>query len=332
MRRLPPIAKLVRPLVDMYLDSAVAITGCHAEGIERPSCELDVLVIGDETRPPVSLKMKGGYLDVMFIDEKTALKPARPEHAASLAHARPVRDTSLLISTSTAAASAVFTDSCRKSSSGRLASALKALGRVDEALSRGSRTEADLWLLAGSYDFAFAWLYSKERVPAPSHLLRQLRDQSKGTSRGFEAFSMGAALEKSSRGSCAARLEGLSVLHDVVKGRQVPAEPGDAGWQSARLETVRAKAQELGLRVEHAESYSYLGQETVLAVLAVAQAGESAGKGREGYPDIGPLFAGSQQLLGDRLLKELGLGRDEQTLRGSMAVVKEQVSALARRI
>ena len=57
----------------MYRRSAVAVTGCHAEGLQRNSCELDVLVVGPEKRRSTTVRIGGVYMDLAFIDEKEAL-------------------------------------------------------------------------------------------------------------------------------------------------------------------------------------------------------------------------------------------------------------------
>ncbi|MDA4121229.1 MAG: hypothetical protein OK404_02340 [Thaumarchaeota archaeon] len=334
MSKLPkPAAQLLAPVLDMYLDSAIALTGCHAEDRGRASCELDVLVVGEGGQQTTSVQIGGALMDLVFIDEKSALKPPDPELAASMAHVKPVRDSSLLISTSSSAAAAMLADSCKRSTRGRLASSLKSLGRADEALGRDSAKEADFWLLAGSYDYAFALLYSRDIVPAPSHLLRQLKDLARGTARGFEAFSRGAALEKSSRISCASRLEGVSVLQDILRGRQVSDSSEGGSWTESRLDIVRGKAQELATRVEHAESYSFLGQEMVEAILHVASPprGDPYSRATKKTADLGQVFAGKKQLLGDRLLKELGLVRDGPAVANALGVLRDQVSALAKK-
>ena len=47
-----PDMRALGPILDMYMGSAVAIVGCHAAGISRNSCELDVLVVSQDSRPP----------------------------------------------------------------------------------------------------------------------------------------------------------------------------------------------------------------------------------------------------------------------------------------
>jgi hypothetical protein len=271
-------------------------------------------------------------MDLIFIDEKRALKPPDPEFAASMALVQPVRDSSLLISTSSSAAAAVFSDSCKRSTRVRLASALKSLGRSDDALSKGSAREADYWLLAASYDFAHALLYSREVIPSRSHIIGQLKGLPRGTARSFEAYSLGAGLEKSSRASCASRLEGVAVLQDVLRGNQEAGRAGSGTWSEARLQIVQAKAQELSTRMEHAESYSFLGQEVVQGILEAAKSPSMPEPKRPGKTvDVGHVFAGGRQLLGDRLLKELGLNRGASIVSGSIAVLRDQVSALAKK-
>jgi hypothetical protein len=330
MARLPTsAAQLLRPVLDMYMDSAVALVGCHSVGLNRTSCELDVLVVGEGARSAASVKLGGVFMDLTFIGEKEALRHENPEHAASMAHAKPIRDNSLVISTGSSAAEAVYSDSCRKSARGRLSSALKSLGRVDECLAAEAVREADFWLLSASYDFGYAWLYSKETVPAPSHLLRQLREASKGPPRAFEAFSRGAGLEKASRAACASRLEGVGVIHDVLRGRQESAGELGPGWQE-RYEMIRGKSQELAIRVEHAESYSFLGLSFVLGVREMAAGWGS--KGPRHRSDLGSMFGGQEQFLGDRLLKELGLGRDRTAIEAALPGVKGQISSLAKKL
>jgi len=218
--RAVPASTLLRPILDTYMDSAVAVIGCNSRGFERYSCEFDVLVVTGDRRTPTSVKIGEAFIDLLFVPEKEALKPRNPEHAMSIALAKPLRDSSLVLSTSSAANLAVFSESAKKASGTRLASALKILGRADAALSKESIVDADFWLLAASYEFGYAWLLSKECLPSPSHLLAQLREYSKDNPRGFEGVSIGSGLEAAGRAGCGARLEGVSVLHDLLREDQ----------------------------------------------------------------------------------------------------------------
>ena len=216
MKRKPgPASAVLGPILDTYKDSAMAVVGCVSRDLERYSCEYDALVVTGESHPPTSLKIGDVYVDLMFITENDALRPADPEHAMSLALAKPVRDTSLILSTSSAANSAVFSESARKASRTRLASSLKTLTRAEEAASQRMQVEADFWLLAASYEFAYSWLLSKEILPSTSHLLAQLRDASHRSSTGIEDFSPGAGLRAAGSAGSAARLEGVSLHHDM---------------------------------------------------------------------------------------------------------------------
>ncbi len=317
-----PASTLLRPVLDTYMDSAVALVGCASRGLERYSCEHDVLVVTKEKLPPTSLKIGDVYADLTFVSENDVLKPAKPEHALSVALAKPVRDTTLVLSTGIAANSAVFSESAKKASGARLASALKILGRAEEAMAKKATLDADFWLLAASYEFAYAWLLSKEVLPSPSHLLSQLRDVSRGSPRGFEGFSIGAGLESAGRAGCGARLEGVTVLHDLIRERP---ESGSASamWPAARTGILSAKANELVTRVELAECYSYLGQELVDAVLALLK----PHSGR----NLGSLASGGDALLGERLIRQLGLARDDKAVRAGLDSLKERVSSLARK-
>jgi hypothetical protein len=327
-----PLTSVLRPVLDLYLDSAVALVGCQSTGINRASCELDVVVVTDEERPSTSVKMAGTLVDITFVTEKEALTPSNPEHTISLAQAVPVRDTTLILSTSSAANRAVMGEAWRKSSRARLSSALKVLGRADEALSREALGEADFWAVASAYEYAYAWLYSKEVAPSPSHLLAQLRSQSKGAPKAFEAFSGGAGLEGASRAVCATRMEGVEVLQDLLHGGESRIPEGST-WSTARLDIVRAKANELGSSIELAECYSYLGQEVVDYMLALSKVkAPKARRPASGASGVPVLLSGKNRLLGERLAKELGLARSKASVERSLAALREQVSSSARRL
>ena len=322
-----PAAQLLSPILDTYRGSALAVVGCHARGLERPSCELDVVVVTNEKRPNSTVRIGEVFLDLFFVSEKEVLKPSNPEHSVSLAHAKTVRDTSLILSTSLASNVAVLVSSAKRSSSQRLASALKSLGRAEEALSKGSEIDADYWLLSAAYDYAYSLLYSGEIPPSPSHLLGQLKSQSKAAPKSFESFTTSAGLEKSSRISCESRLDGVAVLYDVLGGGHEGAKAIRPTWSATRLKCVSSKARELNQRIEHAECYSYLGTEMLNALGQL-----TAREGRATKTGMGPgaLTRGKNRLLGDRLLRELGLVRERDSLKEALELVRAQVSRLAR--
>ncbi|MDG7012704.1 MAG: hypothetical protein JRN11_04800 [Nitrososphaerota archaeon] len=314
-----PVAEHLRPILDAYLDSAVALVGCASRGMQRYSCEFDILVVTEDPRPETSLKLGDVYVDMAFVTEEEVLKP-RPERALALASAKPVRDTALTLSTAIAASSATLSSSAGAASTARLGSALKALGRSEDALGKGRVTDADYWLLAASQEFAFAVLLANEAVPSPSHLLSQLRVLSKGAGGSFEAVAAGAGLEAASRAGCGARLEGVTILHDILRGGRAPGEPE---WPAARTEILSAKAEELVTRMELAECYSFLGGELVEGISALLR--------RRPKDTVSSLTSGDGRLLGERLVRQLGLSREEQTVRHGVASLKEQVAALAKR-
>jgi hypothetical protein len=305
------------------MGSAVALVGCGSRGLARYSCEFDVLVVTSEKRPRTSVKMGDAYADVFFATENEVLRPPDPEVAVAVAAAKPIRDSALLLSTGTAACLATFSESAKAASHNRLASALKTTVRAEEHLSKGALIDADLWLLAASYEFAYALLLSKEVVPSPSHLLQQLRGVSRGASKGFEGFTRGAGLEAATRAACGARFDALAVLHDLLRegSGSVGAE---TEWPEARTDILRAKTEELIARVELAECYSFLGQELVDDLLAI----------QRGHPrkSVGSLVGGEGGLLGERLVRQLGLSRGEQSIRAGLEGLRRQVVLLTKKI
>ena len=318
--KLSAAAAVLRPVLDTYMDSAVAVVGCCSGGIARYSCEYDVLVVGSEKRPPRSLRVGNEFVDLAFATEKDVLKPADPEHAMSLASAKPIRDTSLVLSTASAASSATLAESAGRASRTRLASALKSIGRAEVALSRKACTDADFWLLAASYEFAYALLLTREVLPSPSHLLSQLRS-AKGAPRSFEGVSIGSGLEAAGRAGCGARLEGVTVLHDLLREGSRP-QAAESDWPQVRTDILSAKANELTTRVELAECYSFLGQELVDDMMELMQ--------KRPKSTLASLTSGRDRLLGERLVRQLGLIRTEEGIRAGLGVLKEQVNSLAK--
>lgn len=323
MKGKSPAASYLRPVLDTYMGSAVAVVGCASRGIERYSCELDVLVVTDDRRPPTSLRLGDSYADVAFIPEKEVLKPTSPERALAIATAKPVRDSALIFSTGSATSLATFSDSAKVACRTRLTSALKTVVRAEESLAKGSHVDADFWLLAASYEFAYALLLSRETIPSPSHLLSQLRSASKGAPKSFEGVSIGAGLEASTRAACGTRLDGLAVLHDLVReGSTSPTS--DSEWTPARLEILNAKARELVTRAELAECYSYLGQELVDDLIAVQRLHPKR--------SLGSLTTGENKLLGERLVRQIGLARSEKSIRAGLDVLRRQVVLLTKKL
>jgi hypothetical protein len=334
MRSAPsPVADLLRPVLDTYRDAAVAVVGCHAAGISRKSCEVDAVVVMNERRNPNTIRLGGTYCDLYFISEKEALKPTDPEVAASLAQSKVVRDTSLTLSTSIAASQAVFEENTKRCSRQRLAACLKALGRTDEAFSQNRTADADYWVLTASYDYAYSWLYSLGVVPAPSHLLRQLKENSKGRARDFEAFVKGAGLEMSSRGECSSRLEGLSLLYDLLSTGRSDAGGTQLSSSENSFQIVKGKAEEMADLREHTDNYSFLGLEVTRLLLLVERARPPGGvPGERGQRLVSSLSDEKQGLLSGRLIRDLGLVRSSDDVREALELLKERAAKLARGI
>jgi hypothetical protein len=331
-RELPTQA--LHPVLDTYLNNAVAITGCHSYGIARECCEYDVIVVSNEKRSRTSVKSGAVFMDLFFMSEKEVLGPVDPELSVSLASMKPVRDNSFIFSTSSAAARAVLRENEKRSAESRLAGSLKALGRADDALSRDSVTDADFWLLSAAYEFAASWLYSAGSKPAPSHLLEQLKAHSRKSSAKFEAFSKAAGLERASRHEAAARLDALSTVFDAINTSET-GESEDLGSTSTRtvFDIVRTKADFLTNAIKHVDCYSFLGFE-VCSAIPLVSAAQSRAQGIEVDQArlVATLSKGEQKMVGERLIRALGLSREESVIQNGIEILREEVSHLAKNI
>ncbi|HUI86118.1 MAG TPA: hypothetical protein VLY21_03055 [Nitrososphaerales archaeon] len=325
--------RLLHPVLDTYLSAPVGITGCHSYGIARACCEYDVVIVSKEPAPRSTMVMGESYIDLFFPSEKDVLGPSDPELAVSLAQLKPVRDSSLIFSTSSAAARAVLHENLKKSAEGRLAKSLKSLGRADAALSKGALVDADFWLLSSAHEFAFAWLYLGGTKPAPSHLLEQLRAHSAESPGSYEAFSRAAGLEKASKSSCGERLESLSVVYDAVNAKARDAEGTGADTSRAAFEIVRAKAGFMNQAMMHADCYAFLGLEVCSALSQISEirAGE-LGEKLDPSQIVTFLSEGERRMLGGSIVTGLGLTREKESMGKGIDGLRAEISGLAKDI
>jgi len=318
-----------------YPTNEIAIIGCHSSGSARRSCEYDLLVI---SRDPISekfVKVGDSFAELIFRNEREVRQPL-PELALSLASAVPLRDNSLLLLSSISECRRNFSANCAALMETRLASSLKAVGRVDELLAADETVDADFWLLSAACDYAYAELLNSEMVPAPSHLLSQIKSIPKGKRVSFKSWADASGLELASRASCENRLESLSVVYDVLRTTSASVEvlPQLGRYKDAEAFTLlEMKAGELMDSMQSVECFSYLGTETVRSVIDLYSLHASNLEMAKDYTNtIRDLAFGKDRLISEEVLRSLGLVRSSQMLRDAAVGLKTAVSALAKKI
>jgi hypothetical protein len=100
-------------------------------GLERESCEYDLLLIRPERNPPATLRIGDVFVDLAFSTESELIGARSPEVAVSLAFVRPIRDRDLVLSGSSSAARESLERNYQRCAEGRLASSVKGIGRAD---------------------------------------------------------------------------------------------------------------------------------------------------------------------------------------------------------
>lgn len=326
--------RVLHPVLDTYLNAAVAITGCHSYGIAHECCEYDVVVVSNETGSRTSVRVGDSFMDLFFMSEKEVLGPSDPEIAVSLASVKPVRDNSLIFSTSSSTAKAMLPENLEKAAEARLARSLKSLGRADEALSKDAVMDADFWLLSGAYDFAYAWLYSSEATPAPSHLLDQLKTNSRRNSQSYEVFSAAVGLERASRKECAERLESLSIVYDAINASEA-GEADEAGSTTTKtaFDIVKSKSDFLTNAIMHVDCYCFLGLEVCAALPRVSGVqSRSLGIETDQSQIVTTLCKGDRKMIGERVIQALGLSRPSGLVEKGIEALRTEVSVLAKKI
>lgn len=310
------------------MDAAVGLTGCRSAGIERPSCEYDLLMVRPERNPAATLKIGSGYVDLLFSTERALMGLHSPEAAISLAFVKPVRDNGMVLSTSISIARESLARNYQKGAEERLSLSVKAMGRAREAVSKVSEGDAGFWLASAGYDSAYAWLLASGTLPAPSHLLSQLREISHRQPGMFEAFSRAVGLPEASRATCESRLDGLGVIYDLM---EVPGSEGESSSPEsvrASYELLKSKAMAILNASQPADSYCFLGFHAVESLpLLLTKRLER----RDTSQVVSSLAAEENGLLAKSVVQSLGLARSLGTVERTLDSLRNQVSELSRK-
>ncbi len=329
-----PNTQTILSVLKTYPSSEVAIVGCHAARISRRSCEYDLVVVSRDPTPPKYSRIGDFYAEVVFRSEKELRNPDA-ELAAELARAIVLRDSSLLLASTIASCKRRFKESCAKAAESHLASALKALGRVDEKVGQ-NLPEADFWLTSAATDLCLSEIFSCFQVPSPSHLFAQMKGLSKRKSASFKEWTEASGFKLASRASCENRLETLGVLYDVL--RTTAMDPSTS-LRFGRYRTqdafsiVRGKASELLRSLDTIECYSFLGYEMVRTILDLhAMHCYALGKEPDYSNVTGELTLGPDKLISEELLKGLGIVRQAELVKAGADSMRSAVSALATKM
>jgi len=330
------LSRVIQPILDTFLNMPVALTGCNSYGIARPVCEYDLIVVNEDPEPSVSMKIGETYCDVSFMTREEAMNPSDPELAVALSSLIPVRDNSWVLSTGASANKAMLGANSKRSAESRLSLALKGVGRADDALRKNSLPDADFWLCSAGYDFALASIYASEMIPAPSHILSQMRAISRTGEASFTEWSSSIGLERASRRSCERFLDGISTIYDIItsttiEGRSSPRI--EARRSEYALGILQAKAKNLLDTIQPVDCHAYLGYEAILTLSALLDL-QSNKKSLE--PDYGlivyALTKGSAQIISEEVIRSLGWTRSEKDVTRGIELLREGISDEAKRI
>jgi hypothetical protein len=317
-----------------YPSNEVAIVGCHTARISRKSCEYDLLVVSRDPTPPKYVRFGEFYAKIIFRSERE-LRDPDPELAVSLARATVLRDGSFLLASTVADCRRKFKDNCGWAAESHLASALKALGRVDEKVGENLH-EADFWLTSAATDLCVSEIFSSLQVPSPSHLFAQMKGISRRKSAIFKEWTDASGFKLASRSSCENRLEALAVLYDVLRttAMDMPMSLKFGRYRSEDAVAIsRGKALELLESRETIECYSFLGYEVVKTVLDLHAMHCYALKKEPDYSNVtGELASGPDRLISEELLRAIGIVRPPELVKAGADSLRSAVSALASRI
>lgn len=329
------IVRTILPALKTFSTNEVAIIGCHCTNLARNSCEYDLLVVSRDPIPEKFVNVGDAYAEILFRNERELRQPGQ-ELGLALASAVPLRDNSLLLASAIADSVRNYGTNCASWMEERLASSLKALGRVDALLEAGEVRDGDFWLLSAACDFGYAELLRNEVVPAPSHILTQLKAVPKKRAVSFTAWSDGSGLELASRVACENRLEALSVVYDVLRTSSTDKEDFQQLWRykdQDAFTVVKLKAVEMLESMQSVECFAYLGQETVRSLLDLySMHATSLSKEKEFGAIVKELTIGKDRLISEDIVRSLGLVRTREMVQASAEEMKAAVSSVAKRM
>ncbi len=173
-------------------------------------------------------------------------------------------------------------------------------------------------------------------TPSPSHVLGQIKALPRRRPSAFKPWADAFGLELASRVTCENRLEGLSVVYDVIRTSRIGAEATPMFGRYREIEAVQvmeAKARELLDSMQSAGCFAFLGQEVVqsvfdLYILHVSQLAKEKDYSRI----IRELTVGGDRLISEDVVKSLGLVRGPEVITSATAGLKSAVSALAKKV
>jgi len=329
-----PNTQTILSVMKTYPSNEVAIVGCHTARIGRRSCEYDLLVVSRDPTPPKYVRVGEFYAEIIFRSEKELRNP-EPELAAALAKAKVLRDTTLLLAGTVESCERRFKENCAKAAESHLATALKALGRVDEKAGV-DLAEADFWLTSAATDLCVSEVYSSLQLPSPSHLFSQMKGLSRKKSASFREWTEASGFNLASRASCENRLETLSILYDVLRttAMDMPMTLKFGRYRADdAMAIVRGKATDLLQSLETIECYSYLGYEVVRTVLDLHAMHCYALHKEPDYSNVtGELTSGPDRLISEELLRGMGMVRPAQLVKAGADSLRTAVSALATKM
>ena len=329
-----PNTQTILSVLKTYPSSEVAIIGCHAARMSRKNCEYDLLVVSKDPTPTKYARAGDFYAEIVFRSERDVRTP-ETELATALAKATVLRDGSLLLAGAVASCKRRFKENCTKAAESHLASALKALGRVDELVARNT-PEADFWLTAAANDLGVSEVFSGMQVPSPSHIFSQMKGLSKRKTVSFREWTEASGFRLASRASCENRLETLGVLYDVLRttAMDLPMSLRFGKYRSEdAMAVVRGKADELLQSLETIECYSFLGYEVVRTLLDLHSLHCYGLKKEPDYSDVtGELTAGPDRMLSEELLRGMGIVRTAELVRAGADSLRTAVSSLATKM
>jgi len=325
------ISRTAQLLIDEFPDSSIGIIGCHSNGENYHSCELDYLVISCEDGFERRL-VNNSFVDILFVSKESLQANRSNKLSLSLLDMTVISDPSWVLNplvSTVKGNSSKYRDVFAKE---KVFNALSDISRFEESLQSNHYLEADFWLKSSAYNLASALIAQQGEVPRISHILSEFRNQASSYEDLFQSWVEALGLNLATDISVARRLEAFREL--VLSNSSFP---DTQTFYSPNLTYKLAEKRAKSLINLHliTEAYCYLGFELIISIKDLYDYNCNVLEKAPEYPYILSSFKKKDQsnkLLSVQTIKLLDLNVEEHNLNKLGSHFKTIIRSYAKEI
>ena len=325
------MTRTAQVLIDEFPESSIGIIGCHSNGENYDSCELDCLIVSRENGFNRRF-INETLVDLLFASKESLQENRSNKLSLSLLDMTVISDPSWFLNSlvlTVRANSLKYRDVFAKE---KVFNALSDISRFEESLKSTHYLEADFWLKSSAYNLASALISKQGFVPRRSHILSEFRNQASSFEDLFQSWVNALGLNLATDISVARRLE---AFRELIFSNSI--FPDTQTFYSPKLTYKLAEKRVKSLMNSHlvTEAYCYLGFELVISVKDLYDYNCNVLEKVPAYPYIFSSFKRDDQsskLLSVQTIKLLDLNVEENNLKKLGSHFKTIIKSYAKEI